>query len=162
MPVRDLKEFAAALKAKPEAYNYASSGNGTVLHLADELLIDEIGVKATHVPYNGTAPMITGLMGGQVDWGIVAVPAAAGQIKQGTLKATAVPSAKRTPALADVPTAAEQGFAGFMIEGWFGVVGPAKMPADKVKRLHAAIVNATQMADVRETLVEKQGTSSIR
>jgi tripartite-type tricarboxylate transporter receptor subunit TctC len=68
-----------------------------------------------------------------------------------------VPSPKRTPVLPDVPTAAEQGFPGFMIEGWFAVVGPAKMPADKVKRLHAAIVAATQMPDVRQTLVEKQG-----
>ena len=157
MPVKDLKEFAAALKAKPEAYNFASSGNGTVIHLAAEMLIDEIGVKATHVPYKGVGPMVTDLMGGQVDWGIVAINAVAGQVKQGTLKAIAVASPKRSPVLPDVPTAVEQGMPGFLIEGWFAFVGPAKMPPGHVKRLHAAIVAATQAPDIRETLVDKQG-----
>ena len=99
----------ALLKAKPGAYNYASSGNGTIIHLAGALFADEAGVDIKHVPYKGTGPMVSDLLGGHVDLGVVAVPAILGQLKSGALRAIGVGTDKRIPQLPDVPTMAEQG-----------------------------------------------------
>src|SRR4051794_38597238 len=87
MPVKDAKEFFALLKAKPGAYNFASGGNGTILHLASEMVLDAAGATAKHIPYKGVGPMVTDLMGGQVDFGTVALPSVQGQLKAGQLRA---------------------------------------------------------------------------
>jgi tripartite-type tricarboxylate transporter receptor subunit TctC len=156
LPVNTLQELVAALKARPGAYNYASSGNGTVLHVADEMFVDLAGVSGTHIPYKGVAPMVTDLIGGQVDWGVVSVPSVQGHLKSGALRAVAVTSAKRTPALPDVPTAVEQGMPGMIVDGWFAVVGPARLPAADVKRIHDAFVQALASPDVQDAMA-KQG-----
>jgi tripartite-type tricarboxylate transporter receptor subunit TctC len=156
LPVRDLNELVAALKAKPGDTNYASSGNGTVLHLAAELFLDEAGVRSRHIPYKGVGPMVTDLLGGQVDWGVLSVPSVQQHLKSGALRAIAVPSPKRIDALPDVPTSVEQGLPGFLIDGWFAVVGPGKMPPAEVKRIHDAFVAAIAMPDVREAM-DRQG-----
>jgi tripartite-type tricarboxylate transporter receptor subunit TctC len=156
LPVKDLNELVAALKGKPGETNYASSGNGTVLHLAAELFLDEAGVRSRHIPYKGVGPMVTDLLGGQVDWGVLSVPSVQQHLKSGALRAIAVPSRKRIDALPDVPTSVEQGLPDFLIDGWFAVVGPAKLPPAEVKRIHDAFVAAIAMPDVREAM-DRQG-----
>lgn len=158
LPVNNLKEFIALLKAQPGQYNYASSGNGTILHLAAELLKDVTGTFSTHIPYRGFGPMLQDIMSGQVDWGVGAMPAVVGQIKAGTVKALCVASPERIPALPQVPTAVEQGVPGFQIGGWSAVIGPKGMAVDQVKRVHAAVVAAYSTPEVREAMA-KQGNT---
>lgn len=156
LPAKDLKEMVAMLKAKPGEYNYASSGNGTVLQLAAELLLDEANVTSSHIPYKGVGAMMTDLMGGQVDWGVVSVPSVQGHLKSGVLKAIAIPSPKRIPQLPDVPTSGEQGYPNFLIDGWFAVVGPPRMPPGEVKRIYDAFVAASNAPEMKESM-DKQG-----
>src|SRR5574343_592376 len=99
LTVNPLKEFIALLKANPGQYNYASSGNGTILHLAAELFKDVTGTFSTHIPYRGFGPMLQDIMGGQIDWGVGALPAVVGQAKAGSVKALCVASPERIPAL---------------------------------------------------------------
>jgi tripartite-type tricarboxylate transporter receptor subunit TctC len=103
------KEFQAALKAKPGQYNFASGGNGTILHLASELYLDEAGVTAKHIPYKGVGPMVTDMIGGQVDFGTAALPSLQAHIKSGALRPIGMLSPQRTPAAPEIPTFAEQG-----------------------------------------------------
>ncbi len=152
----NVKELIALLKAKPDAYNYASSGNGTVIHLAGEMFVDEAQVKIRHIPYKGTGPMVTDLIGGQVEMGVVALPAVQAHLKSGALRAIGLCGNVRTPAAPDIPTIAEQGLPNYNIEGWFAVIGPAKLPADQVKRIHDAFVAAYASPEVKEAMA-KQG-----
>jgi tripartite-type tricarboxylate transporter receptor subunit TctC len=156
LPAANVKELVSLLKAKPGAYNYASPGNGTIMHLATEMFRDEAGVDIRHIPYRGTGPMISDLVGGQVDLGVVSVPAVHAHIKSGALRAIGVGSKQRVRSIPDVPTIAEQGLPNYDITGWFALVGPAKLPADKVNRLHAAFVEAAASAEVREAM-DRQG-----
>ncbi len=153
---KNVKELIALLKAKPDAYNYGSSGNGTVIHLAGEMFVDEAQVKIRHIPYKGTGAMVTDLIGGQVDLGVVSLPAAQAHLKSGALRAIGLCGSARTPAAPDIPTIAEQGLPNYSIEGWFAVVGPAKLPADQVKRIHDAFVAAYATSEVKEAMA-KQG-----
>jgi tripartite-type tricarboxylate transporter receptor subunit TctC len=156
LPVKDVKELIAALKAKPGVYNYASSGNGTILHLADEMFVDQAGVTSNHIPYKGVGPMISDLIGGQVDWGVTSLPSVQGHLKAGTLRAIGVGSAKRVAAAPDIPTMVEQGLPNYLVEGWFAVIGPAKLPPDQVKRIHAGFLAAMAAPEVKEAMA-KQG-----
>jgi tripartite-type tricarboxylate transporter receptor subunit TctC len=156
VPARNVKELIALLKAKPDAYNYASSGNGTVIHLAGEMFVDEAQVKIRHIPYKGTGPMVTDLIGGQVELGVVSLPAVQAHLKSGALRAIGLCGSARTPAAPDIPTIAEQGLPNYSIEGWFAVLGPAKLPADQVKRIHDAFVAAYASPEVKEAMA-KQG-----
>ncbi|WP_374561786.1 Bug family tripartite tricarboxylate transporter substrate binding protein [Ideonella sp.] len=155
VPAKNAKELVAFLKARPDAYNYASSGNGTVLHLAAELFVDEAGVPIRHIPYKGAGPMIADLVGGQVELGVLALPAIQGQLKNGSLRAIGVMSAKRNAAAPDVPTFAEQGMPGVEIEGWFAVIAPAKLPPAEVRRIHDAFVTAFNTAEVKEAMARQ-------
>lgn len=157
VPARNIKELTALLKAKPDTFNYASSGNGTILHLAAAMFLDEAGAKALHVPYKGTGPMVTDLVGGQVDLGVVAVPAVVPHIKTGTLRAIGITGKERIAALPDVPTVAEQGLPGVDVAGWFALVGPARLPADQVRRIYSAFVTAANTPEVKQAM-EKQVT----
>ncbi|WP_077003119.1 tripartite tricarboxylate transporter substrate binding protein [Variovorax sp. KK3] len=156
MPAKNVKELVALLKAKPDDYNYASSGNGTIIHLAGELFLEQAAVKARHIPYKGTGPMVTDLIAGQVQFGVVALPAIQQHIKSGAVTAIGLCSGKRSPAAPDIPTIAEQGLPDYDVEGWFALVGPAKMQAADVKRIHDATVKAFQSPDVVEAM-NKQG-----
>ena len=109
LPVKDLKELVAMLKAKPGQYNYASSGNGTIIHLGGAMFAEEAGVDIKHIPYKGTGSMVTDLLGGQVDLGVVALPSVHGHLKSGALRAIGITGATRTPAAPEIPTIAEQG-----------------------------------------------------
>ena len=109
LPAKNVKELVALLRAKPEGYNYASSGNGTIIHLAGEMFMDEAGVKARHIPYKGTGPMVTDMIAGQVEMGVVALPAVQPHLKSGALRAIGLCGPTRSPAAPDIPTIAEQG-----------------------------------------------------
>jgi len=155
LPAKNLKELVALLKAKPGAYNYASSGNGTIIHLGGALFADEAGVDIKHVPYKGTGPMVSDLLGGHVDLGVVAVPAVQGHLKSGALRAIGVGTDKRIPQLPDVPTMAEQGLPNWTIGGWFTVAGPPKLPPAEVKRIHAAFTTALATQEVKEAMASQ-------
>ena len=156
LPSSNARELVALLKAKPGVYNFASSGNGTIIHLADEMFVDAAGVDAKHIPYKGVGPMVADLIGGQVDFGVVAVPAVQGHLKNGTLRAIGVMGKTRVPSLPDLPTIAEQGFPEVDIAGWFAVLGPPKLPATDVKRLHDAVVAAFADAEVRAAMARQE------
>jgi len=156
LPAKDAKELAALLKARPGAYNLASSGNGTIIHLAGEMFVEAAGVDAKHIPYKGVGPMLADLIGGQVDFGVVAVPAVQGYLKSGQLRAIGVMGKTRVPSLPDLPTIAEQGFPEVDIAGWFAVLGPPKLPAADVKRLHDAVVAAVADAEVRAAMARQE------
>lgn len=139
---KTVKELQALLKAKPGTYNYASSGNGTIIHLAGAMVIDALGVDVRHIPYKGMGPMVTDIIGGQVDMGVVAINVAQPYLASGALTPVAVLGRQRVPTLPNLPTMIEQGFADVEIGGWFALIGPAKLPPAEVKRLHAAVVAA--------------------
>ena len=154
----NVKELVALLKAKPDAYNYASSGNGTILHLAAEMFLDEAQVRAKHIPYKGAGPMMSDLIGGQVEMGVLALPAIQAHLKSGALRAIGVGGSSRAAAAPDIPTLAEQGLPNYNVEGWFGVIGPAKMPAAEARRIQAAVVAAYSSPDVKDAMA-KQGNT---
>ncbi len=156
VPAKNVSELVAFLKAKPGAYNYASSGNGTIIHLAGAMFVDEAGVDVKHIPYKSTGAMVTDLIGGQVEMGVVALPAVQGHLKNGALRAIGVGGKSRAPAAPEIPTLAEQGLPNYDVAGWFAVVGPAKLPAEQVKRIHGAFVTAFAAPEVREAM-DKQG-----
>jgi tripartite-type tricarboxylate transporter receptor subunit TctC len=156
LPAKNAKELVALLMAKPGTYNFASSGNGTIIQLADEMFVDAAGVDAKHIPYKGVGPMLADLIGGQVDFGVVAVPAVQGHLKNGTLRAIGIMGTQRVPSLPDVPTIAEQGYPEVDIAGWFAVLGPPKLPAAEVKRLHDAVVAAFADGDVRAAMARQE------
>ncbi len=156
VPAKDSKEFIALLKAKPGQINYASGGNGTILHLAAEMFLDEAGAKAVHVPYKGVGPMITDLVGGQVEFATAALPSVQGHLKAGTLRAIGIATQTRVAAAPEIPTFVEQGLPGYVVEAWFAVLGPKGLPAAEVKRVNAAVVTAFADPAVKEAMA-KQG-----
>ncbi len=150
------RDFAALLKSKPGQLNFASGGTGTILHLAAEMYLDEANVTAKHIPYKGVGPMLTDLLGGQVDFATAAMPSVLQHIKSGALRAIGVGNAQRTPAAPEIPTFVEQGLPGYVVEAWFAVIGPKGMPAPVVKRIHEGILAAFNDPGVKETMA-KQG-----
>lgn len=139
VPVNSVKDLIAYAKANPDKLNFASSGNGTSIHLSGELFRTMTGVQITHVPYKGSSPALTDLMGGQVQLMFDNLPSSLQFIKAGKLKALAVTSTARSAALPDVPTLAESGLPGFEASSWFGVLAPAGTPPDIVARINGAI-----------------------
>ncbi|CAG9168112.1 hypothetical protein LMG23992_01022 [Cupriavidus laharis] len=160
IPAKNVKELVALMKAKPDSFNLASSGNGTIIHLAGEMFLSEAGVKAHHVPYKGTGPMITDLLGGQVDLGVVALNAVQPYLKSGQLRAIGLGGDVRSPAAPDIPTIAEQGLPRYNVEGWFAVIGPAGMKPADVKRVHDAFATAFTSPEVVEAM--KQQATSVK
>ncbi|WP_011295998.1 tripartite tricarboxylate transporter substrate binding protein [Cupriavidus necator] len=163
VPAKDVKELVALMKAKPDTFNLASSGNGTIIHLAGEMFLSEAGVKAHHVPYKGTGPMLTDLLGGQVDLGVVALNAVQPYLKSGQLRAIGLCGDARSPAAPDIPSIAEQGLPRYSVEGWFAVIGPAGMKPADVKRVHDAFATAFTSPEVveamkRQATIVKPGT----
>ena len=155
------KELIALLKSKPGALNFASGGNGTILHLAAEMFLDEAGVTARHIPYKGVGPMVTDLIGGQVEFGVAALPSVQAHIKSGALRAIGNCGAQRTQAAPEIPTFVEQGLPGYVMEAWFAVLGPKGMNAASVKKTHEALVMAFNDATVKETMAKQGNTISI-
>jgi len=161
IPAKDVKELVALLKANPGKYNYGSSGNGTILHLAAEMFMDEAGVQAKHVPYKGVGPLLTDLIGGHVDMATVALPSIQQHLKSGALHAIGVGASKRLAAAPEIPTMVEQGMPGYLVEGWFAVIGPAKLPAADVKRINTAFKDAFASPEVKEAMAKQGNTIDV-
>ncbi len=161
VPATSAQELIALLKAKPGEMNYASSGNGTILHLAAAMFLDESGTQAKHIPYKGVGPMLTDLIGGQVDFGTLALPSIQQHLKSGALRAIGVATPKRLAAAPDIPTFVEQGMPNYLVGGWFAVIGPAKLPAADVRRVNDAFVAAFNSPDVREAMAKQGNTINV-
>jgi tripartite-type tricarboxylate transporter receptor subunit TctC len=161
LPAANVEELVALLKANPGKYNYASSGNGTILHLAFELFKDVTQTFVTHIPYRGVAPMVQDLIGGQVDMGVLALPAAQAHLKAGTVRAICVSAPDRIAAAPDIPTAKEQGYPAYLVEGWFAVVGPKGLADGQVRRINAALVAAFATADVKDAMAKQGNTIQV-
>ena len=158
---KDSKEFVALLKARPDEYAYASGGNGTILHLATAMYLDEAGVKARHIPYKGVGPMVTDLIGGQVEFATAALPSVQAHLKSGALRAIGVTAAQRTPAAPEIPTIVEQGLPGYVVEAWFAVIGPKGMAAADVKRVQEAVTAAFADPAVKEVMARQGNTINV-
>ena len=156
VPAQNSKEFIAYLKAKGGEVNFASGGNGTILHLASEMFLDEAGVKARHIPYKGVGPMLNDLIGGQVEFATAALPSVQQHLKSGALRAIGVGTSQRVPAAPEIPTFVEQGLPGYVVEAWFAVLGPKGLAAADAKRINAALATAFADPGVKEAMA-KQG-----
>ena len=152
LPVKNLKEFVAYAKANPGKLNYGSAGNGSAGHLAFEYLKMVSDTFVLHVPYRGTGPMLTDLMAGRLDAAAVGAPALLQFIKAGKLRCIATGSSTRLPLLPDVPTVAEQGFKGFEMTQWYGLMAPSKMPKAHIDKLEKEAVAAARGKAVHDKL----------
>jgi tripartite-type tricarboxylate transporter receptor subunit TctC len=159
VPARSVKDLLALARARPGTLNYASSGNGTVTHLAGELLKLMGGVDIVHVPYKGGAPALTALVGGETDMSYENALLIVPQIKAGKARALAVTGARRSPLLPDLPTVGET-LPGYSASGWYGLVAPAATPKDALAKLNAAAVRALRAPDVVERL-SSQGAEPV-
>ena len=155
------REFFALLKGKPGQFNFGSGGNGTILHLASELVLEAGGATARHIPYKGVGPMVTDLIGGQIDFATAALPSVQAHIKSGALKPIGLLPAQRTQAAPEIATFAEQGLANFAVDAWFAVIGPKGMSAASVKKAHEAVVVAFNDPVVKETMAKQGNTIQI-
>ncbi len=152
VPAKNLKELIAVAKAQPGKLNYASSGTASIVHLAGELFNMSAGIKTVHIPYKGTGPALTDFLGGQVDMMFASPAPTLPHVKTGKLRAIAMASAERSPALPNLPTIAESGFPGFEASTFFAVLGPANLPPAVVSRLSTEMMKAAQHADIKERL----------
>ncbi len=152
LPVKSVQELIALGKAEPNRLNFGSSGNAAAPHLAGESFKIATGIQMQHVPYKGSAPALTDLIGGQVQLIFDSMPSAMPHVKSGKVRALAVTTAKRSPTVPDLPTIAESGVPGFDISTWYGVWAPAGTPKDIVNRVSAEIAKALQQPAVRERL----------
>ncbi len=160
LPVKSVKDLIALARAKPGAINYASTGNGTLPHLAAEFFKAQAKIDMVHVPYKGSAPATTDLLGGQVQVFFGNVLSVIGQVRNHRLRALAVTSLKRQKVAPEVPTLAESGFPGFEAGTWFGLLVPTGTPREIITRLHADIAKVTHLPDVQKQL-EGQGATTI-
>jgi tripartite-type tricarboxylate transporter receptor subunit TctC len=149
VPVHDLKELAALAKAKPGQVYYGSAGNGSAGHLAFEYLRLVTGIDVVHVPYKGTGPQITDLIGGQTQAASAGTPPLLPHIRSGKVRAIAVGTPQRLAVLPDVATVAEQGYPGFETSQWYGIIAPAKTPNAIVDRLSEEIAKAVRSPEVQ-------------
>lgn len=152
VPVKTLPELLALAKAKPNSLNYASSGAGSMPHLAGELLKQYGKIEMAHVPYRGAAPAVTDLLAGQVDLMFMDIAVLLPHVQAGTIKAVAIGSAKRSDSLPDLPTTAEVGLPQVVADNWYGIVAPPKTPQPIVDTLHAALVASLKSPEVKEKL----------
>jgi tripartite-type tricarboxylate transporter receptor subunit TctC len=152
VPANTLAEFIRFAKAKPGGMNYGSGGSGTSNHLAGELFNIVAGVKLVHVPYKGVNLAMNDVLSGQIHFVVIGVPAAAPHIKAGKLRALALITPARSPALPEVPTVAEAGLPNFEVTTWYGVLAPAGTPKPVVSRLNAALVRIMHTPEMKERL----------
>ncbi|MBB3179910.1 tripartite tricarboxylate transporter substrate binding protein [Variovorax sp. Sphag1AA] len=150
VPVKNVKELIAYAKSNPGKLSYASSGNGASSHLAGVLFNSMAGVDLQHIPYKGTGPALTDLLGGQVSMSFTDVLTAMPYLKTGKLRALGVTTAQRSQALPDVPTLAEQGLKGYDVSVFFGIVAPAGTPPDRVKKLNEAFAKVLASPKVKQ------------
>jgi tripartite-type tricarboxylate transporter receptor subunit TctC len=153
-PAKNVAELVALLKARPGEYNYGSNGNGTAQHLIGTQFENLTGASLVHIPYKGSGPLATDLLGGQVTMSFDTVTPVLPHIKAGKLRALAVTTARRSSALPDVPTLDEAGLKGFNIGTWFGVLAPAATPREILARLNTEMVKVIQSPEFRKRMDE--------
>jgi tripartite-type tricarboxylate transporter receptor subunit TctC len=154
VPAKSVQELVALMKAKPGVLTYASSGNATTSHVAGAMLTAQAGVQALHVPYKGSAPAITDLIGGQVQWMIDPVLSSAQHVKAGRLRALAVSTPKRSSLVPDLPTIAESGLPGYDFAAWFVLLAPARTPPAIVERMHREVERILAMPETKARFVQ--------
>ncbi len=152
VPAQNVQQLVTAIKANPDKFPYGSFGNATSSHYAGAMFNQATGLKMLHVPYKGSAPLMTDLIGGQVPVSFDTVVAAAPQAKSGKIKVLAVTTAKRSQNLPDVPTMAESGYPGFDFTAWLAMVGPKGLPADVKARLVKALETVMASAETQEAM----------
>ena len=157
-PFKSVADITGAAKARPGEVSFASSGNGSMTHMAIELMQLSSGIKFLHVPYKGASPAVVDVIGGRAEVFMAAMPTVMGQVRAGKLRAVAVASARRIPDLADVPTLSESGFPGFESGNWFAIMGRAGTPRPIVDRLNAEANTALQAQDVKARIAVEGGT----
>ena len=155
LPVQNLRQFVDYARARPGQLNYGSAGNGGISHLVPEMFKSATGIFMVHIPYRGSAPAFTDLMGGQVQFMAESIPQAANYHKQGKVRALAVTSAERNPALPEVPTVIDAGIQGFEVVGFYGFLAPAGTPKEVVARLSDAFRQVLTSPEVRERMVSQ-------
>ena len=153
LPVTTLQEFIDYSRARPGQVNYGSAGNGGISHLVPEMFKNATGLFMVHIPYRGSAPAFTDLMAGQVQFMGESIPQAAAYHKQGKVRALAVTSKERNPALPDVPTVIESGIKGFEVVGFYGFLAPAGLPKDITAKLSDAFRRVMASPDIRSRMV---------
>ena len=150
VPADDLKSFIAYAKANPGKLNYASFGPGSVAHIGGVMLNKAAGIDLIHVPYKGAGPLTADIVAGQVELAVMSPPSVAGHIRNGNLKALALASDQRHPAFPEIPTTAEAGLPGFILDAWFAMFAPAGTPQPVVDKLNAAMRKVARMDSTRE------------
>jgi tripartite-type tricarboxylate transporter receptor subunit TctC len=153
-----LKEFIDLARAKPKSVSYGTAGVGGINHLGTELFASAAKVQLTHIPYKGIGPAFIDVMGGSLQMVLPTLASVAPHIRAGKMRGLAVTSAQRSPLMPDIPTADESGLPGFKLEVWFGLLGPARMPAGMVKRLNEELNAVLALPDVKEVLA-REGTT---
>lgn len=153
LPVKNVKELVQLAKARPGQINYASTAVGSLGHLGFELLKTTAGIDLVHITYKGVGPALTDIMGGHVSLLFLTIVSGLPQVKAGRLKGLAVSSLKRSPIAPDIPTVAESGvLPGFDVSGWYGILGPAHLPAAITGKLNSEIAAILKLQDIRERL----------
>jgi tripartite-type tricarboxylate transporter receptor subunit TctC len=160
LPVKSVAELIALAKAKPGTLSYASTGNGSSNHISMELFKSLAGVDIVHIPYKGSGPAVTDLLGGQVQLMFDNAPNVMPQVKAGKLRALGMSGARRSSFAPDIPTIAESGVPGYEVAVWFGLVAPAGTPRDVVMKLNAEVLRILAMPDVRERF-QSQGVEPV-
>src|SRR5688572_18455694 len=153
LPVKSIPDLVAYAKANPGKVDYGTGGHGTHQHMALEYFRAIAGIQLTHVPYKGGVPAINDAIGGSIAMAVVSVPGLAPFVKAGRLRGLAVTSVKRASAMPEIPTIAEQGYPGFDVNYWLGLMGPAKLPAAVVQRINQEVNVAIKAQEVREQFI---------
>ncbi|MGH8642210.1 MAG: tripartite tricarboxylate transporter substrate-binding protein, partial [Burkholderiales bacterium] len=152
LPIKNAKDLIALARAKPDGLSYASSGQGSIVHLSTELFLYMAKIKAVHIPYKGTGPALTDTMAGNTQFLFGSIAAAAPIAKQGRLRGIAVTTAKRVAAMPDIPTIAESGVKGYDVILWHGLIGPKGLPRPIVERVNGELNKALKAKDMEEKL----------
>lgn len=155
VPVKSFQEFVEYARRNPGKINYGSAGNGGISHLVPEMLKQETKIFMVHIPYRGSAPAFMDLMAGQVQFMAESIPQAANYAKQGKLRALAVTSAKRNPALPDVPTVNETGVAKLEVVGFYGILAPKNTPPDVVQKLSNAFKQTLESKEIQQKMISQ-------
>ena len=160
LPVKNIKDLIAVAKKKPDGLAFASSGSGSIIHLATELFTDMAGIKMVHVPYKGTGPALTDTIAGQTQLLFSSIAVAVPQVKSGRLRAIAVTTMKRVEAFPDVPTVNESGLKGYETVLWHGLIGPKNLPRPIVDRLNGDLNKILQAKEMQERLAGEGVTAA--
>ena len=158
LPIKTVADYVRLAKESPDGVTFASSGSGSSIHLSGEMFRSRSGANMLHVPYKGSAPAVTDLLGGQVQSMFDNAPSALPHVKSGKLRAIAVTSAQHMPQLPDVPTVAESGLPGFDVQSWFSIAAPAGTPKPVIDKLNTALNKALNASDVRERMRDLAAT----